>query len=148
MLEDFDDDLTEAQKQLYRKKKVPHKFCPNCGARNEAEADRCANCGKDISWMKVPESIPAQEAPKQKPRSMPEQRKPVFTWKAILIFILIILAVAALILVIYFTSGKSNGETRKLSPGLTSIESSHPGRSLYTFFTLSHREDVKMYAKV
>lgn len=104
MPEDIDNDLTEAQKQLYRKKKVPKKFCPYCGTRNEPEVDRCASCGKDISWIKVPESLPLEERPFQPPRSLPEQKKPVFTWKAILVFVLVLLAIAALVLVIYFTT--------------------------------------------
>jgi len=103
-----DEDLSESEKQLYRKTRVPHKFCPYCGHKNEADADRCANCGKDISWMKVPEAIPAQEPPFQKPRSMPEQATPVFTWRAILVFVLIILILIALVLVIYFTTRKSS----------------------------------------
>lgn len=114
MPEDQDDNLSEEAKQLYRKRKVPHKFCPNCGHRNEAEAQRCANCDKDISWMKIPEQIPAQETPYQPPRSLPEQRQPVFTWRAILVFILVLVAIAALILVIYFTTrdgGEKTGET-------------------------------------
>lgn len=115
MPEENDDGLTEAQKQLYRKKRVPHKFCPNCGTKNEPEADRCVNCNKDISWMKVPESIPAEQKPQQKPRSLPEQKKPIFTWRAILVFVLIIVIIATLILVIYFTSSKSKGETTELS---------------------------------
>jgi hypothetical protein len=114
MPEENDDNLTEAQKQLYRKKKVPHKFCPYCGHKNEAEADRCVNCGKDISWMKVPESVPYDEPPKQKPRSMPDQAQPVFTWKAILVFLLILILVAAIILIIYFTT-KGSPMTQSLS---------------------------------
>ena len=109
MPEDDDSDLTEGQKQLYRKTKVPHKFCPYCGTRNEADASRCSNCGKDISWMKVPEPIPAQEPPRQKPRSMPEQQK-VFTPRAIIVFILILIIIAAVILIIVFTT-KSKGAT-------------------------------------
>ncbi|MHB8895609.1 MAG: hypothetical protein ACYC99_10595 [Candidatus Geothermincolia bacterium] len=113
MPEDKDDDnLTEAQKQLYRKTRVPHKFCPNCGTRNEASEDRCVNCHKDISWMRVPESIPTEARPFQKPKSLPDQREPVFTWKAIVVFILIILIIAALILTIYFTSRNNNKKTK------------------------------------
>jgi hypothetical protein len=111
MPEAKDGELTEAQMQLYRKKKVPHKFCPYCGHKNEAEADRCANCGKDISWMKVPESIPLEERPKQKPRSLPDQAQPVFTWRAILIFLLILVLIAAIILIIYFTTSKGAKST-------------------------------------
>jgi predicted nucleic acid-binding Zn ribbon protein len=102
-----DDQLTERQKQLYRKTRVPHKFCPYCGHRNEADAQECANCGKDISWMRVPEPIPIQEPPRQKPRSMPEQQK-VFTARAVIVFILILLLVLALILILVFTTTKKS----------------------------------------
>lgn len=106
MPEEKDDDLTEAQKQLYRKKRVPHKFCPYCGTKNEPEADRCSSCAKDISWMKVPEALPDEYKPPQKPKSLPTQKQPVFTWRAILVFVLIVLVVAALIVVIYFTTAR------------------------------------------
>ena len=86
--------LSKESEQLYRKTKVPHKFCPYCGTRNEADADRCSNCGKDISWMKVPEPIPSQEPPYQHPRSMPEQKK-IFTTRAIIVFALILLILLA-----------------------------------------------------
>jgi predicted nucleic acid-binding Zn ribbon protein len=102
-----DDQLSEGAKQLYRKTKVPHKFCPYCGHRNEADAQECANCGKDISWMRVPEPIPYQEPPKQKPRSMPEQQK-VFTPRAVIVFALIMLLILALILILVFTTSKKN----------------------------------------
>ena len=102
--------LSKESEQLYRKTKVPHKFCPYCGTRNEADADRCSNCGKDISWMKVPEPIPSQEPPYQHPRSMPEQKK-IFTTRAIIVFALILLILLALILVLVFTTtSKSKAE--------------------------------------
>lgn len=101
-----DEQLSEGAKQLYRKTRVPHKFCPYCGHRNEADAQECANCGKDISWMKVPEPVPYQEPPKQKPRSLPDQQK-VFTPKAVIVFVLIILIILTLILVLVLTTGKS-----------------------------------------
>ena len=102
--------LSKESEQLYRKTHVPHKFCPYCGTKNEADADRCSNCGKDISWMKVPEPIPSQEPPYQPPRSMPEQKK-IFTTRAIIVFLLILLVIIALILVLVFTtSNKSKAE--------------------------------------
>ncbi len=128
MPDDIGDDLTEAQKQLYRKKKVPKKFCPYCGTRNEPEVDRCVSCGKDISWIKVPETLPPEERPFQVPRSLPEQEKPVFTWKAILVFVLVLLAIAALVLVIYFTTrdGKAGA-----SAGIRVTAISAPGPCEY-----------------
>jgi predicted nucleic acid-binding Zn ribbon protein len=101
-----DEQLSEGAKQLYRKTRVPHKFCPYCGHRNEADAQECANCGKDISWMRVPEPVPYEEPPMQKPRSMPEQTK-VFTPKAVIVFVLIILVILTLILVLVLTTTKS-----------------------------------------
>ncbi|PKQ27719.1 MAG: hypothetical protein CVT63_06530 [Candidatus Anoxymicrobium japonicum] len=101
MPEDSNEELTESAKQLYRKTHVPHKFCAYCGGRNEASADRCESCDKNISWMKIPESIPVEETPKQKPRNLPQQQK-VFTPKAIVVFLLILLILAAIILALIF----------------------------------------------
>jgi ribosomal protein L40E len=107
MPDDKDDELSEGTKQLYRKTRVPHKFCPYCGTRNEADAQQCGNCGKDISWMKVPEPIPSQELPYQPPRSLPEQQK-VLTPKAIVVFCLILAVIAALIIILVLTTGKKS----------------------------------------
>jgi len=117
MPEDDGQKLSKEAEQLYRKTRVPHKFCPYCGTKNEADADRCSNCGKDISWMKVPEPIPSQQPPYQPPRNMPEQQK-IFTPKAIIIFALILLVLLALILVLVFTTGnksKAEGVSTRLA---------------------------------
>jgi predicted nucleic acid-binding Zn ribbon protein len=107
MAEIDDEKLSEEAKQLYRKTKVPHKFCPNCGTRNEADADRCSNCNKDISWMRIPEPVPYSEAPKEKPRSLPEEQK-IFTPRAVLVISLVLALILGLILVIVLiTKGKS-----------------------------------------
>jgi ribosomal protein L40E len=107
MAKEEDENLTEEQKQLYRKIRVPHKFCPYCGTRNEADADRCANCGKDISWMRVPEPVPYSEPPKERPRSLPEQQK-IFTPRVIIVIALIAALLFAFVLVIVLvTSGRS-----------------------------------------
>ena len=107
MADQEDENLTEEQKQLYRKTRVPHKFCPNCGTRNQADADRCANCGKDISWMRVPEPIPYSEGPKEQPRSLPRQQK-VFTPRVVLVIAIIVALIFAFILVLVLsTRGKS-----------------------------------------
>ena len=97
MAELDDDKLTEEAKQLYRKTRVPHKFCPNCGTRNEADADRCSNCNKDISWMRIPEPVPYSEAPKEKPRSLPEEQK-IFTPRAVLVISVIVALMLGLVL--------------------------------------------------
>ncbi|HEY5531032.1 MAG TPA: zinc-ribbon domain-containing protein [Candidatus Anoxymicrobiaceae bacterium] len=102
-----DENLTEEQKQLYRKTRVPRKFCPNCGTRNEPDAMVCVNCGKDISWMKIPEPIPYDQAPLTVPKKIPEQQK-IFTPRAILVLILILALLAAFVLILVFaTKGKS-----------------------------------------
>jgi ribosomal protein L40E len=98
-----DENLTEEQKQLYRKTRVPRKFCPNCGTRNEADAMVCVNCGKDISWMKIPEPIPYDQAPLPAPNKIPEQQK-IFTPRAIFVLILILALLAAFILILVFTT--------------------------------------------
>jgi len=56
--------------------------------------------------MRVPEPVPYEEPPMQKPRSMPEQTK-VFTPKAVIVFVLIILVILTLILVLVLTTTKS-----------------------------------------
>ncbi len=109
---DGDDDLTEEQKQLYRKTRVPHKFCPNCGTRNQPDADVCSTCNKDISWMRVPEPIPYDEGPKQPPRSLPEQQK-VFTLKTVIVMALILGLIFAFILVLLLVT---RGKTAELAP--------------------------------
>jgi hypothetical protein len=102
-----DEKLTEEAKQLLRKTRVPHKFCPNCGMRNEADAQDCAGCGKDISWMRIPEPIPHSEPPREKPRSLPEQQK-IFTLRVVLVVALIVGLLLAFVLVILLvTRGKS-----------------------------------------
>ena len=107
MADQEDEKLTEEAKQLLRKTRVPHKFCPYCGTRNEANAQSCANCGKDISWMRIPEPIPYSEPPKEKPRSLPEQQK-IFTPRVILVIAIIVALLFAFVLVILLvTRGKS-----------------------------------------
>jgi ribosomal protein L40E len=107
MADQDDEKLTEDAKQILRKTKVPHKFCPYCGNRNEADAQNCAACGKDISWMRVPEPVPYSEPPKQRPRSLPEQQK-IFTPKVILVIAIIVALLFAFVLVILLvTKGKS-----------------------------------------
>ena len=109
---DSDENLTEEQKQLYRKSRVPSKFCAYCGTKNNAEADRCASCGKDISWMRVPEPIPHDQAPPQAPRSLPKQDK-VFTPKTVLVIALVLGLVLAFILILVLVTG---GESAEMAP--------------------------------
>ena len=114
MVHQKDDNLSEEAKQLYRKKKVPHKFCPNCGTRNEADADRCSNCNKDISWMRIPEPVPYSEAPKEKPRGLPEQEK-VFTLRTVIVISIIVALLLAFVLVIVIVT---RGKSAELQPAL------------------------------
>ena len=129
-----DENLTDEQKQLYRKKRVPHKFCPYCGTRNEANAANCANCDKDISWMKVPEPMPYDEPPKQKPRPLPPEQK-VITPRAIIVLIIIVAVILAIFLTLYFTTRGKGAELSALPvmllgvTGLVSIRGTWPGRS-------------------
>jgi len=114
MVDQNDSNLSEEEKMLYKKKKVPHKFCPNCGTRNEADADRCSNCNKDISWMRIPEPIPYSEAPKEKPRGLPEQEK-VFTLRVVIVISLIVALLLAFVLVIVLVT---RGKSAELQPAL------------------------------
>lgn len=75
---------------------IPHKFCPYCGYKNDASVDICEKCGKDISWIKVPEQTPIIDTPVEKPRPLPKGQ-PVFTLKAIIVAILIILMLVGLV---------------------------------------------------
>ncbi len=101
-----DKELTEEQEQLYRKARVPHKFCPYCGTRNEADADACVNCERDISWMRIPEPVPYDTAPPKPPASLPEGER-IFTPRTVIIFVLIILLIAALVVILALASSKS-----------------------------------------
>ena len=105
-----DNDMTPMARDLLEKQKIPHKFCPYCGFRNEGDVDECEQCGKDISWIRVPEHIPHVEAPEQKPKSPPKKER-IFSNRTILLIILGIVVLVALILVLTLTTGGGNGET-------------------------------------
>lgn len=105
--------LSPRAKQVLGKTRVPHKFCPYCGTRNEASAEVCENCGKNIAWMKVPEPIPYTEAPKQKPRELPEQRR-AFSRRTLIIILIILALIAIVILVLILTVGEGQGATAGL----------------------------------
>ncbi|MBN1288093.1 MAG: hypothetical protein JXA49_00455 [Actinobacteria bacterium] len=94
--------------KLVSGERLPHKFCPYCGFRNEASMDSCVKCGKDISWIRIPEQIPSPEIIKEKPRSEPK-RESIFSMRAILVFLLIFLLLVALIAVMII-AGKSKSE--------------------------------------
>lgn len=79
--------------------RIPHKFCPYCGAKNEPYADNCANCGKDISWIEVPEPVPVSETPPEKPRPLPRQREPM-SRRALIVGISIVVAILVVLLVV------------------------------------------------
>ena len=120
MADQEDEKLTEEAKQLLRKTHVPHKFCPNCGHRNEASAQDCANCGKDISWMRVPEPIPHSEPPKQKPRSLPEQQK-IFTPRVILVIAIIVALLFAFVLVLLLVTRGQSADVVSVSGVLAAV---------------------------
>ena len=100
--------LSPTAKQVLGKTRIPHKFCPYCGQRNEASAETCENCGKNIAWMKVPEPMPAMEIPPQKPRDLPEQRK-AFSRKTLIIILIILALIIIAILIVALTVGKGKG---------------------------------------
>lgn len=102
--------LSATARQVLGKTRIPHKFCPYCGTRNEARAEACESCGKNIAWMKVPEPIPYTEAPKQKPRELPEQRS-AFSRKTLIIMLIILALIVIAVLVLLLTVGKSKGAT-------------------------------------
>ena len=104
-----DEELIEGARKVLRKEKVPHKFCPYCGARNEPDAEECASCRKDISWIRVPEPVPPSELYHDKPRKLPEQQ-PVFSKLAIGILVLVIILVVALVIFLVLRSNKQDGE--------------------------------------
>lgn len=86
---------------------IPRKFCPYCGNKNDASDDVCEKCGKDISWIKVPEQTPIIDTPVEKPRSLPKGQ-PVFTRRAVIVAILIILLLVGLVVAIVLL-GRSPG---------------------------------------
>jgi hypothetical protein len=92
-----EDDLTEEQKQLYRKTRVPHKF----------------------SWMRVPEPIPYDEPPKQPPRSLPQQER-VFTPRVVIVIALILGVLFAFILVLVLVT---RGKAAELAPAALAFSS-------------------------
>jgi predicted nucleic acid-binding Zn ribbon protein len=102
--------LSPTARQVLGKTRIPHKFCPYCGTRNEANAEVCESCGKNIAWMKVPEPIPYTETPKQKPRMLPEQRK-AFSRKTLIIILIILALIAIVILVLILTVDRGKGAT-------------------------------------
>jgi predicted nucleic acid-binding Zn ribbon protein len=102
--------LSPRARQVLGKTRVPHKFCPYCGTRNEASADVCENCGKNIAWIKVPEPTPYTETPKEEPRLLPEQRKP-FNRRTIVIILIILALILIAVLILIFTIGRGKGAT-------------------------------------
>jgi predicted nucleic acid-binding Zn ribbon protein len=102
--------LSETSQKALGRTRIPHKFCPYCGHRNEANAEVCENCGKNIAWIKVPEPTPYTESPKEEPRLLPEQRKP-FNRRTILIILIILALITIVILVLIFTVGRGKGAT-------------------------------------
>jgi uncharacterized membrane protein YvbJ len=120
MADQNDEKLTEGAKQILRKTKVPRKFCPYCGNRNEADAQSCAACGKDISWMRVPEPVPYSEPPKQKPRSLPEQQK-IFTPRVILVIALIVALLFGFVLVLLLVTRGQSVELATVSGVLVAV---------------------------
>lgn len=99
------------QEVLHRKRH--HKICPYCGFRNDGDVDECEKCGKDISWIRIPEHTPIVTPPKQKPKSPPKKRR-IFSNRTILLIIAGIVLLIALIVVLCLVTGNggSGGATR------------------------------------
>lgn len=139
MPEDYRKKLSPTARDAYEAKvRVPHKFCPYCGTRNPPDSGNCENCGKDISWIKVPDPSPYPVAPKV-------QRKPELPAKAFsrraLIIMLVILALivgAVLVIVLTVTPGKSAvavpvglAYAGLVASPMRSTPNRHPLRALY-----------------
>jgi len=116
--------LTPTGEKLYGKSHLPKKICPYCGFRNDARADTCEECGKDISWIKVPELVPGVEEPELPSRPLPEQQK-VFSTKQLIILVLILILLVAAILVLVFV-GKGKGAELGVYVGKNSLLMTSP----------------------
>ncbi|MDD5747743.1 MAG: hypothetical protein PHP64_01605 [Actinomycetota bacterium] len=103
-------DFTPTGEEFYGKKHLPKKICAYCGFRNDAHADNCENCGKDISWIKVPDVVPGVDEPPLPTAPLPEQRK-AFTWKMVLIIALVLILIAALVIVLVVFSSSEKSES-------------------------------------
>lgn len=102
-----DRDKTPSTQDILHKKR-PHKFCPYCSSSNDGDVDECEQCGKDISWIRMPEDTPMVSAARQKPKSPPERRR-IFNNRAILLIIIGIVLLIALIVVLVLVTG--NGDS-------------------------------------
>lgn len=108
---------------LSSRKRLPHKFCAYCGFKNEASVENCEQCGKDISWMRIPEPSAKIDVPPEKPRSEPK-REPVFTGKAIVVIIVVFLLLAGLItaiILIGISKNSESGSRLEMSTDLVSV---------------------------
>lgn len=111
--EKFEDKLSDTAKQVLGTKKLPHKFCPYCGHRNEARAENCENCGKDISWLRMPDSLPPSDNPPLPVENLPEQKEE-FGWKGLIVVLLIIiLLIAAVVILVWAASRNKSGSKSK-----------------------------------
>ena len=107
--------ISPTGEKIYRPKKLPKKFCPYCGHRNEPYAEKCENCDKDISWMRIPEEVPGVDEPKLPPKSPPKQRQAFTRWQVVVIWIVVVLLIAAIATIIVLaTRNESEQETESL----------------------------------
>lgn len=110
MPEKYDDRLLPEAKRVYGVKKLPHKFCPYCGARNEAQNENCESCGKDISWIKIPEpTVRTESLPVEKVKKPTKEKKPVSKKRVILMIVAAVIAILIVLLVVLLTSSKGSG---------------------------------------
>lgn len=101
--------ISPTGEKLYGAKRLPKKFCPYCGHRNEPYAEECENCGKDISWMRIPEEVPGVDEPKLPPKSLPKQRQAFTRWQVIIIWLVVVLLIAAVATIIILAARNKSG---------------------------------------
>ncbi len=94
-------------------KKRPHKFCPYCSFSNDGDVDECEQCGKDISWIRMPEDTPMVSAPRQKPKS-PHEKRRTFSNRVILLIIIGVLLIALIVVLVLVTGNGDSGDATRL----------------------------------
>lgn len=135
-----DRQLLPSTEKAFGKQKLPHKFCPYCGHRNEATAERCANCDKDISWMRVPEATNRTENLPLKPRPIGK----AFSRRVkIIIAIIVLLVMIGLILAFALSDNKSKGaEPVKSGVSVEAVVIALPGGGLVAGETAPGKPDA------
>lgn len=108
MTQTYDDKLLPEAKRVYGAGKIPYKFCPYCGAKNEGPVDECTKCGKDISWIRIPQPTARTETPEEKPRLLPKQKDPFRRRNIVILVILALLVITAVTIYLISRNGGSS----------------------------------------